>query len=61
MYADSNGDFFNIGTSFGKDSFYNVLQVTAESMKKPDPMQELKVQAKIKVEGNSMKPTYIHR
>jgi len=30
-------------------------------MTKKNPMSELKVHSKIKVEGNSMKPTYIHR
>ena len=60
-FADSNGDYYNLGTSFGRESFYNIIRVPVEAMNKPDPMKELKVFARAKISGNSMKPAYMHR
>nr|CAB3225293.1 RPE65 RPE65 homolog [Phallusia mammillata] len=58
-HYDTNGDYYNLGLTFGRNAFYNVVRVPASSFNKQDPMQDLEIHAKIEVD-TPLQPTYFH-
>nr|NP_001071891.1 RPE65 homolog [Ciona intestinalis]BAE73258.1 RPE65 homolog [Ciona intestinalis] len=42
-HYDRNGDYLNLGTTFGRTPHYHVIKVPAAKMTSPDPMNELEV------------------
>ena len=58
--ADRNGDYFNLGVHAGRSGYYGLYKVPASSMDQEDPMEDLKLYAKIPYD-NPLKPSYYHR
>uniref|UniRef100_H2ZH98 Uncharacterized protein n=1 Tax=Ciona savignyi TaxID=51511 RepID=H2ZH98_CIOSA len=57
-HSDHNGDYFNIGSSFGMKSFYNLVKISSKHMSGTDPMQEIEVIGKIP--ADPLLPSYYH-
>ena len=60
IFTDVNGDYYNLGTHAGKTGYYGIYRIPASSMNKADPMEDLKVHAKVENES-PLKPCYFHR
>ena len=60
FFKDLNGDYYNLGTHTGKNSFYAVYKVPASSMSKDSPLEEMEIHSKIPNE-QPFHPCYFHR
>ncbi|CAK8679258.1 unnamed protein product [Clavelina lepadiformis] len=58
-HYDTNGDYYNVGQSFGKNFQYSVVRVPAESMSKEDPMQDLEIHTGVPMD-DKFNPSYFH-
>uniref|UniRef100_H2ZHA0 Uncharacterized protein n=1 Tax=Ciona savignyi TaxID=51511 RepID=H2ZHA0_CIOSA len=56
--SSSMSDYFNIGSSFGMKSFYNLVKISSKHMSGTDPMQEIEVIGKIP--ADPLLPSYYH-